>query len=35
MKQANIRQEERTAAEATYEKARNIYDTILQASSKQ
>ncbi|HKG68619.1 MAG TPA: CehA/McbA family metallohydrolase [Segetibacter sp.] len=33
MKQSNIRQEERTAAEAVYNKARNIYDKIIQEST--
>ncbi|MDB5246578.1 MAG: hypothetical protein JWQ40_972 [Segetibacter sp.] len=34
MKQSNIRQEERAAAKATYEKARNIYDKIVLEFSK-
>jgi hypothetical protein len=29
MKQANIRPEERSAAEATYNKAREVYDNII------
>ncbi|HKG68298.1 MAG TPA: hypothetical protein VKA92_05480, partial [Segetibacter sp.] len=33
MKQSNIRQEERTAAEAVYNKARNIYDKLIQEST--
>ena len=35
MKQSNIRQEERAAAEAAYENARSIYDKITQQSSDQ
>ncbi len=33
MKQSNIRSEERAAAESAYNKARNIYDKIIQESS--
>ncbi len=35
MKQSNIRQEEHTAAEAAYDKARNIYDKIIKESSNE
>jgi hypothetical protein len=34
MKQANIRAEERNAAEAAYNNARSIYDKIIQESSE-
>jgi hypothetical protein len=33
MKQSNIRQEERPAAEAAYNSARNVYDKIIQTST--
>jgi hypothetical protein len=33
MKQANIHAEERPAAEAAYDKARVVYDKIIQESS--
>jgi hypothetical protein len=33
MKQANIRPEERTAAEAAYDEARKIYDKIIREAS--
>jgi hypothetical protein len=35
MKQANIRSEERTAAEAAYDEARKIYDKIIREASDQ
>ena len=35
MKQANIRPEERTAAEAAYDEARKIYDKIIREASDQ
>ena len=35
MKQANIRPEERTAAEAGYEEARKVYDKIIREASDQ
>jgi hypothetical protein len=35
MKQANIREEERTAAAATYEEARKIYDNIISESQQE
>ncbi len=34
MKQSNIRSEERFAAEAAYNKAREVYDKIIQATRK-
>jgi hypothetical protein len=35
MKHANIRSEERSAAEAAYNKARKIYDQVIEAASKE
>ena len=35
MKQGNIRAEERAAAEAAYDKARKVYDTIIQEAQNQ
>jgi hypothetical protein len=33
MKQANIREAERPAAEAAYNEARKVYDQLIQSSS--
>jgi hypothetical protein len=34
MKQSNIRSDERSAAEAAYNKAREVYNKIIQATRK-